>query len=198
MRPLADIVRLRLLTAALPVLVLLAGCTAPTWVTEQKPQTAAKIAVTADIPPGWARYSPEKDLVMTRDGFLLQTIRVSRAAYGSKIEHTSRTITRGLDGQEAAQILLDAFAADQTKRALTIVDNRPVMIDGHPGFRIEIAYRTAEGMTVRETLCVALVEDSYVVARYTAPDRHYHELHAGAFEHVVQSLKIAPVDPRKL
>lgn len=52
-------------------------------------------------------------------------------------------------------------------------------------------------MTIHETAYVALVDDSYVIARYTAPNRHYHELHQGAFEQVVQSVKIAPLPPKK-
>jgi len=161
------------------------------------PQTAKKIQVTANVPAGWARFTPEKDLVMTKDGFLLQTIRITRAAYGSKIENTDRTITKGMEDQDAAQLLLDAFAADQSRHNLAIVSNTPATIDGHPGFRIEVTYKTPEGLTIHETAYVALVDDSYVIARYTAPDRHYHELHSGAFEQVVQSLKIAPLPAKK-
>ncbi len=178
-------------------LLLTAGCVGPIWVTEQAPQTAAKIGVTADLPAGWARYTPDQDLLMTRDGFILETIRVSRSAYGSKIEHTDRTITKGLDEQEAAQIVIDSYSADQSKHNLSVVDNKPVTIDGRPGFAIEVTYKTPEGLPLRETLYVALVDDSYVLARFIAPDRHYHELHRGAFETVVQSLKIGPMPGKK-
>lgn len=173
------------------------GCVGPTWVTETAKQPASKIGVTADIPPGWARYTPDKDLVMTRDGFLLETIRVSRSAYDTKLPHSDRTLSRGLDEHEAAQIVIDSLSADQSRHNLAVADNRPVTIDGRPGFRIEITYRTAEGLTMRETLYVALVEDSYVIARYTAPDRHYHELHRSAFEWVVETLRIGPMPGKR-
>jgi len=173
--------------------LLLVGCVGPTWVTDNsQPQEAKAIAVSASLPQGWARYSPDPDLVMTRDGLLLETIRVSRKAYGSKLENTDRKFTKGIDAQEAAQILIDAFAADKNRHNLQVVDNRPVAIDGHAGFALEVTYRTPEGLTIRETMYVALVGDSYVIARFTAPDRHYHELHKGAFEEVVKTLKIAP------
>jgi len=180
--------------------LLLAGCATvePTWVTDSAtPQTAKKLGVTANIPPGWARFTPDPDLVMTKDGFLLQTIRVTRRDYGTKIENTDRTITRGMEDQDAAQILLDAFAADQTRHNLQIVSNTPATIDGHAGFRIEVTYKTPEGLTIHETAYVALVDDSYVIARYTAPHRHYHELHSLDFERVVEGLKIGPKPSKK-
>ncbi len=188
------------LTSSLALLALLSasGCAGPIWVTEQKPQTASKIGVTASLPVGWARYSPDRDLVMTRDGFLLETIRVTRSAYGSKLDHTDRTVSKGMDEQEAAQILIDAYSADQSRHNLTVVENRPITLDDRPAFRLEITFKTPEGLTVRETICVALADDSYVVARFTAPDRHYHELHKSAFEEVLRTVEIAPLGSRKL
>ncbi|MBE2213083.1 MAG: hypothetical protein IAE82_04360 [Opitutaceae bacterium] len=191
--------RTGVLTLGLAAL-LLAGCATvePTWVTDSAtPQTAKKIGVTASVPEGWARFTPDKDLVMTKDGFLLQTIRITRRDYGSKIENTDRTITQGMEDQEAAQLLLDAFAADQSRHNLQIVSNTPATIDGRPGFRIEVTYKTPEGLTIHETAYVALVDDSYVIARYTAPDRHYHEMHSGAFEKVVEGMKIGPMPGKK-
>lgn len=201
MRTLATTLRTRsrVLTLGLAAL-LLGGCATvePTWVTDSStPQTAKKIAVTASVPAGWARFTPDRDLLMTKDGFLLQTIRITRRDYGSTIENTDRTITQGMEAQDAAQLLLDAFAADQSRHNLRIVSNTPATIDGRPGFRIEVTYKTPEGLTIHETAYVALVEDSYVIARYTAPDRHYHELHSGAFEKVVEGMKIAPLPGKK-
>lgn len=179
------------------LLVVSSGCVAPTWVTDGASQPASKIGVTADIPRGWARYTPDRDLVMTRDGFILETIRISRFPYGTKLPNSDRSLSRALDEHEAAQVVIDSLSADQTRHNLTIADNRPVTIDGRPGFRIEVVFRTAEGLTMRETLYVALVDDSYVIARYSAPDRHYHELHRSAFEQVVGSLKIGPMPGKK-
>lgn len=169
-----------------------AGCVT-TWTATPGPQRASRIAVTADLPPGWVRYNPEPGLVMTRDGLLLQTVRVTRDAYGTKLPNTERTISNDAEPYEAAQIMIDALQADRSRQHLRVLDNRPATVGGHPGFRIEYTYRTADGLTLHETVYVALTEDSYVTIRYTAPHRYYHERDAGTFEQVVASLKIDPL-----
>jgi hypothetical protein len=174
---------------ALIAFAALAGCVS-TWNTTVGPQRAEKIGVSAALPAGWARFNPDPGLVLTKDGLLLQTVRVSRDKYGTKLVNTDRTIAGGTEAQEAAQVMIDAMTADQTRHHLTVIDNRPATVGGHPGFRYEVTYRTVDGLTMHETIYVALTADSYVVVRYTAPDRHYHERNAGEFERIVASLQI--------
>jgi hypothetical protein len=189
-------VHLRQFTTFLSLTGLLwsSGCVS-TWETKTGPQKSSRLGVTADLPAGWARYNPDRDIVMTRDGFLLQTIRVTRQAFGTKLPHTDRKITKGLEAQDAAQVLIDDLMADQTRRQLTVIDNRPITVAGQPGFRLEFTYRSPEGVTMHEVLYVALVDDSYVIARYAAPERHYFEMSNASFEQVVASLKITGPAP---
>lgn len=175
----------------------LSGCLT-VWNTTAGPQKSSTLAVTADLPEGWARLNPDRDLAMTRDGFLLQSIRVTRDVYGAKLENTDRTLAKGMDGHDAAQVLLDSFSADQSRHQLTVVDNRPATVAGREGLRLEITYRTAEGLTMHEIIYVALIDDSYVTAVYSAPERHYFERMSGDFEKVVASLKIDGPAPRGL
>jgi hypothetical protein len=167
----------------------MSGCTS-IWVTTPGPQSSAKIGVSADLPAGWARYTPGQGLMFTKDGALLQSIVVTRDKYDTKLENTDRKLTKGMEPQEAAQTLLDGMAADQGRHHLQVVDNRPATVGGLPGFRLEVTYKTAEGLTMHETLYVALTGDSYVVVKFTAPHRYFQERHAGEFEKVVASLKI--------
>jgi hypothetical protein len=183
--------------AILAATVVLSGCVTETWTTKPGPQHVEKLGVTADLPEGWSRFNPDPDLVMTKDGILLQKIWVTRKKYGSKIPRTEQTINQDTEAQEAAQIMIDAMAADQTRQRVTVTDNRPATVGGRPGFRLEVTYQTPEGLTVRETAYVALTDDSYVIVRYSAPNRYYHERDQGAFERVVQSLKIDEPPPAK-
>ncbi len=179
--------RLALTAAA----VVFAGCMS-TWTDKPGPQHSDKIDVTAELPSGWARYNPDDGIVMTRDGLLLQRIEIKRDKYGARIENTDRTITEGAEAYDAAQIVIDAMKADQTRAHLTILDNKPVTVAGYPGFMLDVTYQTADGLTMRETRYVALTEDSYVIISYTAPNRYYHERDAGDFQRVLASVKINP------
>lgn len=173
------------------------GCVQPTWNAAPGPQRAEKIGVSADLPAGWSRFNPDAGLTLTRDGLLLQSVVVTRDAYDTKIPNTDRKITAEAEAYEAAQILVDAFNADQSRHHLELLDNKPIDVGGLPGFRLELTYQTAEGLTMHETLYVALTEDSYVIVRYKAPHRFYHERDAGAFEQIVASLKIDPRGGKK-
>lgn len=167
-----------------------AGCATPPWSTIPGPQRAAKIAVTADLPAGWARFNPDAGLLLTKDGPLLQSVQMRRHKYGAKLENTDRTIERNAEPLEAAQLLLDAMMADQSKHQLAVLDNRPAVVSGYPGFRLEVTYKSTDGLTMHETTYVALTAESYVIIRFQAPERHYHERDAGEFERIVASVKI--------
>jgi len=174
----------------------LTGCVS-TWTATPGPQRADKIGVTAELPAGWSRFNPDAGLVMTRDGMLLQSVVVARDKYETKIANTERKISANTEAIEAAQILIDAMKADQSKHHLELLDNQPATVAGHPGFRLEVTYKTGDGLTLHETIYVALTEDSYVIVRYTAPNRYYHERDAGAFEQIVASLQIDPTGKTK-
>ncbi len=186
----------RLLSLALGALVFTA-CASPVWVADGRPQTAPKIGVTSDLPEGWSRFTRDRDLIYTRDGLLLQSIRISRVAYETKVPGSDRTITRGMEPLEASQVVVDALQADTDKHQLRILDTRPATVDGREGHRLEFSFRTPDGLTIHEVRYVVFLEDSYVVAVFTAPERHYFEQHAGTFERVVESLRIAPDPPRR-
>jgi len=176
--------------------VLLAACES-TWVPTSGNYHSNKIGVSADLPDGWARYTPERDVMLTRDGFLLQSMRISREEYGSEIPNTTRKIEKDMLPQEAAQLLIDSMAANTDLHRLEVTDNQPAEVDGNQGFRVEVTYSTADGPTMRETIYGALTPDSYVLAHYRAPDRYYHERTANDFEATVASLDIEPEDAKK-
>jgi hypothetical protein len=176
--------------STLIIVLALGGCATPPWNTTPGPQRSEKLAVTADLPPGWARFNPDAGLLFTKDGILIQAVQVRRDKYGARMKNTDRVIDKGAEPQEAAQLLIDALMADQEKPHLAVIDNRPATVGGHPGFRLEVTYKTTEGLTMHETIYVALTGESYVIIRYRAPERHYQERSAGDFERIVTSIKI--------
>lgn len=176
--------------------ILLVGCES-IWEPTAGNYHSNKIGVSADLPEGWARYTPERDVVLTRDGFLLQSMRISRDDYGTEIPNTTRTIEKDMLPQEAAQVLIDSMSTDTDRHRLEVTDNQPAEVDGNPGFRVEVTYSTAEGPTMRETVYGVLTPDSYVLARYRAPDRYYHERTANDFEATVASLDIEPEETKE-
>lgn len=175
-------------------LLIVSGCMT-VWNTTVGPQQARRLGLTAVLPAGWARFNPDRDLLMTRDGFLLQSIHVTRARYGSELPHTERTLTPGIEPQEAAQILLDSLGADLARHQLAVLENRPETIAGQPGFRCEVKFRTEEKLTMREAYSVVMEPESYIIVRYAAPERHYFENTRADYEAVLASLQIVGPPP---
>jgi hypothetical protein len=65
-------------------------------------------------------------------------------------------------------------------------------VDGHPGFRIDVAYKTDGDPRVQESIYGILTDKDYIVASYKAPERYYHERSINDFESTVASFKIDP------
>jgi hypothetical protein len=174
---------------------LLAGCVEPIWTAVPGPYYAEEIGVTVDIPKGWSRLGNSKDIRLTKDGFLLNFIQISRTPYGEKYQNTELTIQPGMTELDASQIVLEAMQTDQDRSNLVILDNRPAIVAGSPGFRLEVTYKDANNLTVREYLYVVLTPGSYLVAIASSPDRYYAETMAGDFEKTVASIRIDPPAP---
>ena len=174
---------------------LLTGCVEPTWTAVPGPYYAEKMGVTVDIPEGWSRLGNSKDIRLTKDGFLMNFVQISRTPYGEKYENTELTIQPGMSELDASQIVLEAMQTDQDRSNLIILDNRPATVAGSPGFRLEVTYKDADNLTVHEYLYVVLTPGSYLVAIARGPDRHYAEIMAGDFEKLVASIRIDPPAP---
>ena len=171
---------------------LLTSCVPPTWTTVPGPYHAESIGVTADVPQGWSRFETGKDIMLTKDGFLLNFIQISRTPYGEKYQNTELTIRPGMTELDASQIVLEAMQSDQDRRNLTIIDNRPAAVAGYPGFRLEVTFQNEDNLTVHEIIYVALTPGSYLVALARSPDRYYAEMMTGVFEKVVSSIQLDP------
>lgn len=177
------------------VIGLLAGCVEPTWTAVPGPYYAEKMGVTVDIPKGWSRLGNSDDIRLTKDGFLMNFIQISRTPYGDKYQNTELTIQPGMTELDASQIVLEAMQADQDRSNLVILDNRPATVAGSPGFRLEVTYKDADNLTVHEFLYVVLTPGSYLVAIALGPDRYYAESITGDFEKLVASIRIDPPAP---
>lgn len=146
----------------------------------------------AEIPHGWRKRATHDEILLTKDGVLLQLIKINSKEYGEEYENTDLTIQPGMMTLDAAQIIVENLQADLDRGNLEILDNQPVEVAGFPGFRIEITYKNENNLTIHEIIYVALTPDNYVVALCRAPARYYMETISGDFEEIVANLEIIP------
>ncbi|HWE24364.1 MAG TPA: hypothetical protein VG496_10550 [Myxococcales bacterium] len=144
------------------------------------------------FPRGWLWLGDRDAVVASRDGLYLQRIDAFQQTVGRPMGGTRKTISMGMLPQEVADVVQDALVSSPEMQGVTILENAPAPLDGHPGFRLEVAYKDRDGLRMRSILCGALVGDLLYELSYTAPERHYFDRDLETFEQVRSTFKISP------
>src|SRR2546422_11640612 len=76
-----------------------------------------------ELPQGWMRLNSNEDLLITRDGILLQHVSVERAAVDRPLKSTKKTLTRGMQPQAVAEVIIDNFMSSERMLDVKVVEN---------------------------------------------------------------------------
>ncbi len=173
-------------------LLFAAGCVTLPWVPTGGVYTSETHPYTVELPQGWMRWTQDKDddLIVTRDGDLLQYILIERVSTETPLKHTKKRLAKGMLPQEAAEVVLDNFSSDKNHSGFEVKENRPIRIGGFPGFRVAFTYKTADSLKVTSVYCGFLTGEWLYGLRYTAPQRHYFDKDLRTFERVLQSFRM--------
>jgi hypothetical protein len=169
--------------ALMMVLLLLNGCGA--W--SRTGGSHRLIDFSADLPAGWFRLKDVDYLLLTRDGPLLQSVTVSRLPAGGVLPHSLRTIAPGMLPLEAAEAVADDLRFDEAIGHFEVVESRPAVVGGLPGFRMTAVYRNMKDLRCKMVYYGVLRGPWFYGLRYDAPLRHYFDRDLAAFESIVGS-----------
>ncbi len=143
------------------------------------------------VPDDWMKLNNVDDgLVVTRDGFNLQAIKIRRIEPGKPLPHTKKTVARGMRPAELAEVLLDDLRSDAGAKGLKVLETRPATIAGAPGFRTSVAFKDEYGLKVRATLCGVLLGDHAWQLAYVAPARYYYDHDLAVFDQALASFSV--------
>jgi hypothetical protein len=173
--------------AVLPLLIL-AGC--QTWISGGATYTAKDKAYSVPVPAGWhyaTRLGPA--VLATRDGLALQTVAVEGKALDKALANSKRTLTPGMAPYELAEVVLDDLRSNRDLTGLEVIANEPAAVGGQGGFKVTLAYRTADRLRLSETLYGVIHGGKLWTLRYTAPTRHYHARDLATFEEMVAGFR---------
>ncbi len=149
----------------------------------------ARFAVS--VPDDWMMLNFVEDgLVVTRDGFNIQTIRVWKLKLGEDLPHTKKRISKDMAPQGLAEVLLDDLRSDGSVNALKVLETRPAPIAGGKGFRTTVAFKDGHGLRHKAVLCGVIAKDRAWKIVYVAPARHFFDRDLAAFDAAVASLRI--------
>jgi hypothetical protein len=147
--------------------------------------------ISLTLPPEWMQLNFVEDgLVATRDGFNLQTISVRRIDADKPLPNTKKLVRKGMRPNELAEVLVDDLRASGKANGMKVLDTRPVVIGGTPGFRTTVAFKDGWGLRIKAVIAGALVDDRVFRIAYTAPARHYFDQDLATFDAALGSVRI--------
>jgi len=177
---------------ALAIFFALTGCASSTWTpVEEATFVAPKDSFSVDLPSGWINYTRARNTkVITKDGLELQSIRILRDDHKKAFSAIEKDSNPNMLPQEVAENLIAEIKATYELDNIDTLSNDPALIDGQPGFRVLLEYKTERGLR-RKYLAYGFVNDKGLYTMiYTAPTLHYYDRDVQVFESVVKSFKI--------
>jgi len=174
--------------------LLLAGVAAcangPRWIPAGGGFIPESGAYSLQLPEGWMRLADPGRVFVSRDGPYLQRIDVRVLQVGTPLGATKKTFSRGMLPQEAAELVQDALLSSPGMQGMTLLENAPATLDGHPGFKLVIGYKATDGLKMRALVYGMLDGDSVYELMYRATERYYFERDLPTFEQVRASFRI--------
>jgi len=172
------------------MLLLVTGC-AP-WVKTDGPFTSVSKGFTVDPPQGWMRQNTDELLLVTKDGFLLQKIIISRKnlSDAKQFSYTKKRISDGMLPQELAEVVIDDYQSDPDHPFEAVEESVPETIAGKPAFRVRLVFSTKDGLKYRCLTYGFLADSWFYEIIYVAPARHYFDRDLAAVQSMVKSFRL--------
>ncbi len=142
-----------------------------------------------ELPPGWM-MEPGDQLLITSDGVPLQYIQILRLNIDEPLANTKKKFSKTMLPQEASEVILDDIASNKAVIDYALIENTPRIIGGMPGFRAIYAYKTKEGLKIKNVYCGFIRNEWFYGVHYSAPKRYYFDKDIKTFENVLASFKL--------
>jgi hypothetical protein len=172
------------------ILLLATSCVKEPWVQVGGLYTMESQNFSVDLPQGWMRLNQQAYLLITRDGVLLQNIRVAKLDINSPLKNTKKKFSKSMLPQEAAEVLLDNVASDQNLSDFNLLENAPVTINRVQGFRAVYTCKNKDGLKIKSIYCGFIADKWFYGLSYTAAQRYYFDKDAETFEKVLESFRL--------
>lgn len=144
----------------------------------------------ADLPQGWMQWNKGENLLITRDGALLQNIQILRLSIEKPLKYTKKKFSRGMLPQEVAETIFDDLATSQDILNLNLLENSPAKIGGFDGFKIVYTYKTKDNLKMKSIYCGFMLGDWLYGINYNAAQRYYFDKDVQTFQAVLKSFKV--------
>jgi hypothetical protein len=142
------------------------------------------------FPDSWhSTRNGNNRLLVTRQGWDLQSICVERFLVNDGLPNTKKIISDKMILPDQAQSMIDCIRNSPNLTRFVLQSNKPAMLSGKSAFRIEYSY--GEGDLTYQCICYGQVRGEWLyVVQYYAPLRYYFEITLNDFEKSVKTFSI--------
>jgi hypothetical protein len=164
---------------------------APPWKVIPQPEITSGMSYQVELPAGWMRNtSNNKKLFISHDGPMLQGIEIQESSNDDAFEAINKKITSDMLPSELAELTLALVKNELPASRVTLLQNTPVLIAGHQGFRLHIKYETSKGLDYEGIISGFATEKKVFQIKYYGTSLHYYQRDLPTYEKVVQSFKL--------
>ncbi|MDQ5984610.1 MAG: hypothetical protein CSYNP_00305 [Syntrophus sp. SKADARSKE-3] len=174
----------------LTLLLMLCGCAH--WLPAGGPYSPDSKDYSVQLPEKWMRLNikDSKYVIMTRDGIRLQSISVETFPVEKALKYTKKKLTKDMLPQEAAEVIIDNAKTNPVHSNFEIIENVPMTIAGHQGFKVVYSFRSKDGLRSRSVYC-GFIHDGFCYGIvYAAAARYYFDKDFQTYEKVLASFKL--------
>src|SRR5512146_2681324 len=178
------------LLALLASAALLGGCA--TYELTGAGRTAmTDLGYSVELPQNWVRLSSDaKRMIVTRDGFGLQRIMITRADAKDAFPKIKKQADDKLLASELAELQIAELKSGGASN-LTVVENLPARIGGRTGFRLRIRFLNDDGLAFDQVWCGVLDKGHYYLVSFHAPELYYFDKYLPDFDRTLASFKLS-------
>lgn len=178
------------LLALLASAALLGGCA--TYELTGAGRTAmTDLGYSVELPQNWVRLSSDaKRVIVTRDGFGLQRIMITRADAKDAFPKIKKQADDKLLASELAELQIAELKSGGASN-LTVVENLPARIGGRTGFRLRIRFLNDDGLAFDQVWCGVLDKGHYYLISFHAPELYYFDKYLPDFDRTLASFKLS-------
>lgn len=172
------------------LVILLAGCASMTYI-RQENRAWKSGYFEAQLPVGWTKFTRVgAELYLSKDGFFLQSISLSRTRTNVELPATKKKIKEGMLLQEIAELVIDEETISQKRKNFQVISNTPAKIGGLEAFRLEYTYDNDHFVKYRSILYGFIYKKKYYEVQYLATQQHYWDDGLKDFQAFVELFKM--------
>jgi hypothetical protein len=174
------------------------GC-ATLWSPLEEGQQEPDVSYKIEFPEGWLKFDSktskrmvdplDRGVTITRDGTMLQNIKVGFMELDQAFLSTKKTLNENMLPQETAEVVVDNFRMAEGVLEFNLLENVPVYVGGHPGFKILFEYKIDNRLWLRRMFYGTILNKRLYFLQYHAPGRYYFERDLETFQNIVDSFR---------